>query len=75
MILLSRASLLLIALYRKYAPASVRERCRYYPSCSAYSLVCIKRFGFIQGWKLAIARLKKCRPPNGGYDFPPGKKR
>ncbi|MRT12491.1 membrane protein insertion efficiency factor YidD [Enterobacteriaceae bacterium RIT711] len=71
MTLLTRFSLILILLYRKYAPASIRDRCRYHPSCSAYTLVCIKRFGFFRGWALGISRLKRCCPPNGGPEFPP----
>ncbi|AXW87883.1 membrane protein insertion efficiency factor YidD [Lonsdalea britannica] len=64
-------SLRLILLYRRFAPAKVRDRCRFHPSCSAYALISIRRFGTIAGWKLAIARLLRCQPPNGGIDYPP----
>ncbi|EOC0416801.1 membrane protein insertion efficiency factor YidD [Cronobacter malonaticus] len=67
---LSRLSLRLIQLYRKYAPDSVRRRCRYHPSCSKYTFVSIRRFGFFRGWALAFKRFQRCRPPNGGTDFP-----
>ena len=43
--------------------------CRYYPSCSAYSLLSFKRFGFCKGLLLTIQRLGRCRPFGGkGYD-------
>ncbi|OSM99575.1 hypothetical protein AU490_00770 [Lonsdalea populi] len=64
-------SLRLIMLYRRYAPDRIRGRCRFHPSCSTYALVSIRRFGALSGWKLAIARLRRCRPPNGAVDYPP----
>ncbi|WP_071889323.1 membrane protein insertion efficiency factor YidD [Serratia rubidaea] len=61
----------MILIYRRIAPRKVRDRCRYYPSCSKYALISIKRFGFLTGWRLSIARLRRCCPPNGGIDYPP----
>ncbi|MEX7549046.1 hypothetical protein AB7C22_25890 [Klebsiella pneumoniae] len=34
---------------------------------------CLRRHGFIRGWRLAISRIKRCKPPNGGRDLPPKK--
>ena len=45
--------------------------CNFYPTCSAYALESIKRFGIIRGWGLAIRRIVRCNPfnKNGhGYD-------
>ncbi|WP_390290730.1 membrane protein insertion efficiency factor YidD [Brenneria goodwinii] len=64
-------SIRLILFYRKFAPRCIRDRCRYTPSCSKYTLIAIKRHGFIRGWKIGIARMKRCHPPNGGFDYPP----
>ncbi|WP_423889661.1 membrane protein insertion efficiency factor YidD [Edwardsiella tarda] len=64
-------SLRLIYLYRKLAPDRIRKRCRYEPTCSAYAISCIKRFGAVHGWRLAIRRIRSCHPPNGGRDLPP----
>ncbi|EGB0933350.1 TPA: membrane protein insertion efficiency factor YidD [Escherichia coli] len=63
-----------IFLYRRFAPQSVRGRCRYEPSCSTYAILCIRRFGAFRGWLLAIRRIRRCRPPNGGRDLPPVKR-
>lgn len=43
--------------------------CRYEPSCSAYALEAIERFGPIGGAVLAAKRLLRCHPWGGsGYD-------
>lgn len=36
--------------------------CRFYPTCSEYSVESIKEFGVIKGLFLTIKRLLKCNP-------------
>jgi putative membrane protein insertion efficiency factor len=46
--------------------------CRFYPSCSAYALTSIERFGVVRGSWLATRRLLRCHPWNpGGVDHVP----
>jgi len=46
--------------------------CRFYPSCSAYAVTAIKRFGIVRGSWLAARRLLRCHPWNpGGVDHVP----
>lgn len=50
------------------------DTCRFYPSCSDYSLESIKRFGIIRGGILTLIRLLKCNKWNkGGEDLVPDK--
>lgn len=49
--------------------------CRFYPSCSNYSLQAIEEFGIFKGLVLTIKRVSRCHPFNpGGLDPIPGKK-
>jgi len=60
----------LIRLYRRLAPAGVRSSCRFRPTCSEYAILAIQHYGFLDGGRRAIARLRRCHPPNGGRDDP-----
>jgi len=46
--------------------------CRFYPSCSAYALIALERYGIVRGSWLATRRLLRCHPWNpGGVDHVP----
>ena len=48
--------------------------CRYFPSCSDYSIQSLKTFGFFKGLYLSLKRILSCHPwKDGGFD--PVKKR
>jgi uncharacterized protein len=43
--------------------------CRYAPSCSAYAITALQKYGAIRGGWLAIKRLLRCHPWGGhGHD-------
>ncbi len=60
---------LLIRGYRKFISPLFPSVCRFQPTCSAYALEAIERFGAVRGTILAAKRILRCRPGGGhGYD-------
>ncbi len=52
--------------------------CRYFPTCSEYSIDALKEFGFFKGLLISIKRILSCHPIKflgGGEGFDPVKKR
>ena len=59
----------LIELYRMVISPFLGPRCRFHPTCSAYSLETIKLHGLRTGGMMALRRIARCHPFNpGGYD-------
>ena len=43
--------------------------CRFYPSCYAYAVESLQKYGMLKGTWLAVKRILKCHPfHKGGYD-------
>ncbi|MHA3841529.1 membrane protein insertion efficiency factor YidD [Sphingomonas aestuarii] len=43
--------------------------CRYSPSCSAYAIEALRRYGAVKGGWLALRRIGRCHPWGGsGHD-------
>ena len=67
--------LALIHFYRAAISPLKPPTCRFYPTCSAYGLEAIQRFGAVKGSWLTIRRILKCHPFHpGGVDLVPEKK-
>ncbi|HHU46895.1 MAG TPA: membrane protein insertion efficiency factor YidD [Bacteroidales bacterium] len=59
----------LIKIYQWTLSPLMGRQCRYYPTCSNYSLEAIKKHGPFKGTWLAIKRILSCNPWGGsGYD-------
>ncbi|MFH1715534.1 MAG: membrane protein insertion efficiency factor YidD [Elusimicrobiota bacterium] len=66
--LLPQIAIFLIKAYQK-AAFFIPRRCRFYPTCSSYSIEAFNQKGFIKGLYLTIIRILKCNPfHQGGYD-------
>ena len=64
---------ILIALIKFYqkaiSPRKSTPCCRFYPTCSEYSLQAIEKYGVIKGGGKALWRILRCNPLcRGGYD-------
>ena len=45
--------------------------CRFYPSCSEYFILAVRKYGPIRGAAKGVGRLCRCHPWHpGGYDPP-----
>jgi len=74
MYLMSKILIVLIVFYQKYISPLKPATCRFYPSCSDYTIQAIQKHGFGKGIFLAIRRILKCHPYHaGGYDPVPDK--
>ena len=66
-----------IWIIKKYQniPGSFHLNCRFIPTCSAYAIEAIEKYGSIYGSFLTIKRILKCNPlSKPGYDPVPKKK-
>lgn len=59
----------IIKFYRTRISPYKKPCCRYIPTCSAYALEAIEKYGVIKGGWLALRRVFRCHPfKPGGYD-------
>lgn len=61
----------IIQFYRRYLSPLKRPSCRFYPSCSTYSLILFRSTHPLYAVIFSIIRVLKCNPwVKGGYDYP-----
>jgi len=59
----------MIVFYQKIKHSVFPATCRFYPSCSDYSLLAFKKYGLLKGLFLSAKRILRCSPlSRGGYD-------
>ena len=64
-----RLVVLPIRFYSRFISPALPRRCKYHPTCSAYAVQAIGRYGILRGLVLAGWRLLRCNPwSHGGYD-------
>jgi uncharacterized protein len=60
-----------VRFYSRVISPALPPRCRYHPSCSAYAVQAVERYGILRGLVLAAWRILRCNPfSHGGYDPP-----
>lgn len=61
--------IVLVRFYQLFISPLLGPRCRFYPSCSHYTIEALKKHGLVYGGWLAIRRIGRCHPANpGGVD-------
>lgn len=59
----------LVRFYQRHISGLKPPSCRFYPTCSAYALEALERFGALKGSVLSIWRILRCNPfCKGGID-------
>ena len=59
----------LIRFYQKCISPLLGSNCRYYPTCSAYTMEAVRRFGAVKGCLLGARRILRCNSfSKGGFD-------
>lgn len=67
--LLAKLLIYMVRIYQKYISPMRGPTCRFYPTCSQYSIEAYKKYGAMKGTYLTIRRILKCHPFHpGGYD-------
>jgi len=55
--------------YQRWISPLLPRRCKYEPTCSAYFVEAVERFGVIRGTVLGCWRILRCNPfSHGGFD-------
>ncbi len=71
---MAKLAILCVRFYQYCISPFLGNHCRYYPSCSSYTLIAIERFGLLKGGYIGLRRLLRCHPwSEGGIDNVPHK--
>jgi len=66
---MNKIAVFIIKIYQAVLSPALPSSCRFYPTCSSYSIMAYKKFGFLKASLLTIRRVGKCHPLHpGGYD-------
>ena len=70
----AKAAIVFIGQYKSHLSPRLDGlvRCRFHPSCSAYAVMAIEKYGTLSGGWLTLKRLAKCSPLSDehGDDYP-----
>jgi putative membrane protein insertion efficiency factor len=59
-----------ITFYQRYISVFMAPCCRFYPSCSEYTIEALMKYGVMKGLFLGVRRICRCHPLNEGGPDP-----
>jgi len=66
---MTKVAVFVLRLYRLLLSPYVPTQCRFYPTCSHYTMEAIQKKGLWKGISLGLLRILKCNPFHpGGFD-------
>lgn len=68
---MKRFLLALIRFYQRNISPAFPARCRFRPTCSAYAVEAISKYGALKGGYLALRRFLRCHPFYTGDSYDP----
>ncbi|MCF8075111.1 MAG: membrane protein insertion efficiency factor YidD [Desulfotignum sp.] len=67
--MITQLLLILIKFYQFFISPLTGTNCRFYPTCSAYAVEAVQKYGSRKGGWLAVKRILRCHPFHaGGFD-------
>ncbi|NRA40934.1 MAG: membrane protein insertion efficiency factor YidD [Pseudomonadales bacterium] len=69
----TRIFIFLVKTYQWLISPFINANCRFYPSCSSYTIQALETHGLLKGSYLSLKRIAKCHPghPGGIDEVPP----
>ncbi len=58
-----KIAIFFIKIYQKISKTlEKKQSCKFYPTCSVYSIEVFKKYGFLKGLYKTLRRISKCHP-------------
>ncbi|MFW6210994.1 MAG: membrane protein insertion efficiency factor YidD [bacterium] len=67
---MSKAAIRIIHWYKRNMSSKTGMECLFTPTCSEYTELAIKKYGFLKGVFMGLGRIRRCCPGSGGEDYP-----
>ncbi len=67
--IIQRSLIFMVRVYQLAISPYIGAHCRYTPTCSAYFIEAVEKYGALKGGWMGIRRILRCHPGHpGGYD-------
>ena len=72
--MVSKILIFFIKVYRLLVSPILGQNCRFWPTCSEYSIQALQEYGVLKGTKFILKRIVRCNPWGGsGIDVLPSR--